>query len=67
MKNSKYFDKHFREARLVEKKCDSCGNWFAIDPVACESLNEAWDVANGRQDWIEYFCPYCRKRQLVCL
>ena len=66
-KNSKYFDKHYREAVLTEVQCEKCGSDFSVDYLACESLNEAWDVAAGRAEWIEYFCPYCGKRHVKCL
>lgn len=58
---SKYRQKHYREVDLTEVQCGFCGNWFAVDLEACDSLNEEWDRAAGRDEVLGFYCPYCLK------
>ena len=61
---SKYQKKHFIEMDVTdEMRChnyNECGNWFTID------LNFVKVITNSYgEDYYEYYCPYCGKKNLL--
>lgn len=45
---------------LYDFHCSKCDGWFAVDLDACRRSTKPGD--DGKYDWVNFVCPYCRQR-----